>query len=174
MLELDEVGPTLPSIARQAIESFVMSGVTIHQRQPQAPSAPVFVTLRLRDGSLRGCIGTLSAVEPDVVAETARSAVLAATRDPRFSPLRPEELPELDVEVSVLLDQEPVATLDELDPRHFGVVVSDQLGRRGLLLPEVPGVDDAAMQVDIARRKAGIPSSEPVRLHRFAVRKYRE
>jgi MEMO1 family protein len=174
MPEVHDVGPELPAIARRAIFEWLSTGVRSEARRPGTPCAPVFVTLRNADGSLRGCIGSLSAAETDVVAETARSAVLAATRDPRFSPVTQAELSGLSIEVSVLMPEEPVADPRELDPARYGVVVRDPHGRQGLLLPEVPGVDTPEMQVDIARRKAGIEPNQPVSLRRFEVRKFAE
>src|SRR5688572_32078591 len=91
MIELADLGPELPAVARQAIAAWA-AGSDRRATRPGAPAAPVFVTLRASDGKLRGCIGSLIAVERDVVAETARSAVLAASRDPRFLPVGAEEL----------------------------------------------------------------------------------
>lgn len=174
MGDLDDVGPALPRIAREAIRARLSTGERLAISRPGAPPAPVFVTLRNPDGSLRGCIGSLTAVERDVAQETARSAVLAATRDPRFPSVTADELSGLHVEVSVLMPEEPVSDLSELDPARYGVVVRDRLGRQGLLLPDVPGVTDAAMQVEIARRKAGIEPGAPVMLRRFEVKKFEE
>jgi AmmeMemoRadiSam system protein A len=174
MLELNTLGSELPAIARRAIANFLHTNVRVDLGRPGAPRAPVFVTLRSLDGSLRGCIGSLVAMEPDVAAETARSAVLAATRDPRFPPVRAEELQKLHIEVSVLLPEEPVLDFAELDPQRYGVVVRDGQGRQGLLLPEVPGVDTAELQVEIARRKAGIEPDASVTMRRFEVVKFSE
>lgn len=173
MADLDDVGPSLPRVAREAIHAH-LSGERLVVGRPDAPPAPVFVTLRNPDGSLRGCIGSLVAAERDVAQETARSAILAATRDPRFAAVEPAELPALHIEVSVLMPAEPVSGIDELDPARYGVVVTDRLGRRGLLLPDIPGVVDAALQVEIARRKAGIEPGTPVTLRRFEVKKFEE
>jgi AmmeMemoRadiSam system protein A len=172
MQQLSELGPLLPAVARRAIRSWLFDGIQLAAARSDAPCAPVFVTLRTADGNLRGCIGSLVAVEPDVVAETARSAVLAATRDHRFLPVRCAELDGLRIEVSVLLPHEPVASLAELDPARWGVVVTDSSGRRGLLLPEVPGIEDAVTQVQVARRKAGLADGVPVSLWRFGVQKF--
>jgi AmmeMemoRadiSam system protein A len=172
MVDLDSVGGLLPEVARRAIDAWVKLGLEIEADHPGAPAAPVFVTLRGPNGTLRGCIGSLSPTKPDVSAETARSAVLAATRDPRFVPVRAEELAHLKIEVSVLLPPEPISGLSQLDPRRYGVVVRDECGRQGLLLPEVPGIDDAATQVIIARRKAGVDPEAPVTLRRFEVKKF--
>lgn len=167
-----ELGPTLAGTARAAI-SAALRGIPLALPEPRAELAhPVFVTLRSAAEELRGCVGALTPREPDVVHETARSAVLAATADPRFSPVTLAELASLSIEVSVLMPEEPVHELAELDPRRYGVVVRDAAGQRGLLLPDVPGVEDAAQQVAIARRKAGIPAGSRVTLARFAVRKF--
>ncbi len=160
-------------IARRAIRDHFVSQGSLSS-EPGAPRAGVFVTLRNPDGSLRGCIGSIVPVEPDVARETARSAVLAATRDPRFEPVRPEELGALQIEVSVLLPEERVAGESELDPAVYGVIVRDRQGRRGLLLPDIEGIDTANEQVSIARRKAGIAPSAPVELSRFRVMKWTE
>jgi AmmeMemoRadiSam system protein A len=174
MMSLALVGPELPALARRAITTFIDSGVRVDAGRPGAPRAPVFVTLRSADGALRGCIGSLVAVEPDVAAETARSAVLAATRDPRFPPVSAAELDGIEIEVSVLMPEEPVHGLEELDPDRYGVIVRDQTGRQGLLLPQVPGIETPSAQVDIARRKAGIATGVKITLGRFEVHKFAE
>ena len=165
----------LPAAAREAIRA------RLEGRPPRLPPAegvlleraPVFVTLR-RQGRLRGCIGSLAPIRPNLVEETADRALAAAFEDPRFPPLAPDEVDDLEVEVSILLPGEPVASLEELDPRRFGVVVSDRFGRRGVLLPDIEGVDTPAQQVEIARRKAGIAPGEPLSIQRFGVIKVRE
>jgi AmmeMemoRadiSam system protein A len=172
MQTLDEIGLSLPRVAREAIRAWLAG----HGREPletgSGPAAPVFVTLRTENGMLRGCIGTLRATQPNVVMETARSAVLAASEDPRFDPVRPREFDALRIEVSVLMPEEPVSGLDELDPAQYGVVVRDDHGRHGVLLPAIEGIDDAATQVSIARRKAHIAQDAAVHLARFRIRKY--
>ncbi len=173
MSTLAGVGPELPGIARAAIAAWLRGDRPVVSAR-DAPAAPVFVTLRDPDGALRGCIGTTVPTEPDVAAETARSAVLAAARDPRFPPLEADELAGVHIEVSVLLPEEPVTGEEELDPARYGVVVRDGLGRQGLLLPDVPGIDDARAQVAIARRKGGIDPHAPARITRFEVLKFVE
>ncbi|HVJ17012.1 MAG TPA: AmmeMemoRadiSam system protein A [Polyangiaceae bacterium] len=171
--DLESIGAELPVVARRAIALHLSRGrPEAGESKSAVPRLPVFVTLRERGGSLRGCIGSLTAVESDVVRETARSAVLAATRDPRFPPVSERELGSLRIEVSVLMPDEAVSGLEQLDPSRYGVIVRDLSGRRGLLLPEVPGVHDASAQVAVARRKAGIPANAVVELRRFEVRKF--
>jgi AmmeMemoRadiSam system protein A len=176
MPELERIGPSLPAIARRAIEQYLHGEGHLPDdpRVASAPRAPVFVTLRAVDGALRGCVGSVVASQENVVRETARSAVLAATRDPRFPPVSSPELSALVIEVSVLGPEQPVTGPSELDPFRYGVIVRDGNGRQGLLLPGIPGIDQAAMQVDVARRKAGIDPEAVVRLFRFEVRKWDE
>lgn len=172
MDDLERIGPELPGIARAAIARWIHEHQRLSVERPTAPPAAVFVTLRRSDGSLRGCIGSLNPTQTDVCGETARSAVLAASRDPRFAPVEADELEGLSVEVSVLTRPEPISGVSDLDPARFGVVVRDDNGRQGLLLPDIPGIDDAATQVAIARNKAGIAPESHVTLQRFTVRKF--
>ncbi len=129
--------------------------------------AGCFVSLH-RHGRLRGCIGTISPVQACLADEIIANAVSAAVRDPRFSPVRREELAEIDCSVDVLGEPEDIASRDELDVRKYGVIVS-RGPRRGLLLPDLEGVDTIDQQVSIALQKAGIRPDEPVRLQRFLV-----
>ncbi len=175
MDDLDSIGGELPLVARTAISEHLGEVADAARRAWSGlPRLPVFVTLRTANGALRGCVGSLTAVEVNVVHETARSAVLAATRDPRFPPVSGVELKELSIEVSVLFPEQRVQGVAELDPGKYGVVVRDRHGRRGLLLPDVPGVGSPTEQVAIARRKAGIPDAEPIELGRFEIRKFRD
>jgi MEMO1 family protein len=171
--DFDGIGRRLPHVARSAIGAHLSSG-SVAQAEPDRslPRLPVFVTLRDREGALRGCVGSLIAIETDVVRETARSAVLAATRDPRFPAVAGHEIGALRIEVSVLLPDEPAQNPDDLDPRRYGVIVSDGSGRRGLLLPDIPGLSDARTQIAAARRKAGIPDGVSVEVRRFEVLKF--
>lgn len=172
METLDEIGRSLPRVAREAIAAWLAGEQGRDTPSGAGPAAPVFVTLRGADGMLRGCIGTLRATQPNVVLETARSAVLAASEDPRFKPVQPSEFGGLSVEVSVLMAEEPVSGLEELDPAQYGVVVRDDAGRHGVLLPAIEGIHDAATQVSIARRKAHIAEGASVHLARFRIRKF--
>jgi len=99
--------------------------------------------------------------------EIARSAVSAAFADPRFPPLKPGEVDDLGVTVYLLGEPEPINGLEELDPERYGVIVEGPGGRRGLLLPAIPSITDAAQQVEIARQKAFLSPTDPIRLYRF-------
>ena len=129
--------------------------------------AGAFVSLH-KDGRLRGCIGTISPARANLLAEILHNAVSAAAEDPRFDPVRESELSRLSVSVDVLGQPEPIHSTDQLDVRRYGVIVSHGF-RRGLLLPDLDGVDTPAQQVDIALQKAGINKDEPYRMERFEV-----
>jgi AMMECR1 domain-containing protein len=113
--------------------------------------------------------------EKDTLAEEVIfNAISAAMRDPRFTPVREDELSGLKYSVDVLSPPEP-ARVEDLDPRVYGVIVEDETGlRRGLLLPNLEGVDTAATQIEIASRKAGIPEGSKTRIWRFSADRYRE
>ena len=132
--------------------------------------AACFVSLK-KHGELRGCIGTLAPAEVDLGREIARNAHSAAFQDPRFASVRHGELEALTCSIDVL-GEAAECRLDELDPARFGVIVS--LGfRRGVLLPDLPGVDTVERQVGIALQKAGIAPDEPFGLERFTVERFR-
>jgi len=133
--------------------------------------AGVFVSIH-KLGELRGCVGTFEPTQKNVAEETIANAISSATRDPRFPPVAPDELSDLDYSVDVLTEPEPVASQDQLDPRKYGVIV-EAGWRRGLLLPDLEGVDSADYQIDICRQKAGITPDEPIKLYRFEVKRYK-
>jgi AmmeMemoRadiSam system protein A len=175
---MSEGGLELPALARRAVEAFVRDGKIIEG--PHAPGglldqrAACFVSLKTYAGELRGCIGTIQPTKATLAEELIANAVSAATRDPRFPPVEPEELPDLRYSVDVLHEPE-AAQFDGLDPKDYGVIVEDEAGvHRGLLLPDLQGVETARQQVEIAARKAGIPPGTPLRLWRFRVERFRE
>jgi AmmeMemoRadiSam system protein A len=133
--------------------------------------AACFVTLK-KHGELRGCIGTLEPAAADLGAEIARNACSAAFHDPRFHRVRPDELPELACSVDVLSPSEPCERAD-LDPAVYGVIVLAGV-RRGVLLPDLQGVDTVDQQVGIALEKAGIGRGEAFTCERFTVTRFRE
>jgi AMMECR1 domain-containing protein len=126
-------------------------------------------------GDLRGCIGTIVPARETLAEEVIINAISAATRDPRFPPIAKEELLGLKYSVDVLSEPEP-ARMEDLDPLVYGVIVEEkgEAGRRGLLLPNLPGIDTAERQVEIASRKAGIPSGSELTLLRFRADRYPE
>ncbi|MCU0780125.1 MAG: AMMECR1 domain-containing protein [Akkermansiaceae bacterium] len=166
----------LPRVARLAVAS-ALRGAAAECPQPAADAAqraPVFVTLRTLDGELRGCRGTVTPQRANAVEETWFNARDAAFEDSRFAPLRLDELAKVRFEVCLLHSFEEVRDASRIDPRQHGVIVSASGRRRGLLLPDIKGVDTAAQQIAIARRKGCIDPAEPVRLRCFRVDKYQE
>jgi AmmeMemoRadiSam system protein A/AmmeMemoRadiSam system protein B len=169
---------SLPRLAREAVETFVRSGKILSPPRSTdeflSSPAPCFVSLKTLNGELRGCIGTIEPSRDTLAQEIIANAISAATNDPRFEPVRPQELSNLRYSVDVLFPPEETG-MSDLDPSKFGVIVEDESGaRRGLLLPDIPGIDNAQQQVDIAARKAGIRRDEPIRLYRFKVERFRE
>lgn len=170
-------GDELPRLARAAVEAFVSSQQVIappdSMVQLLSMRAPCFVCLK-RDDELRGCIGTIEPTRKTLAHEIIANAISAAMNDPRFDPVSEDDLPHLRYSVDVLMPAEETV-LDDLDPKIFGVIVADENGgRRGLLLPDIPGIQSAEEQVEIASRKAGIPHGTPVKLWRFKVDRFRE
>ncbi|MDD5510042.1 MAG: AmmeMemoRadiSam system protein B [Dehalococcoidales bacterium] len=164
----------LAKLAKMAVETYVRDGETLKPEELTAEMkerAGVFVSIH-KLGNLRGCIGTFEPDTENVAEETIVNAVSSATRDPRFSPISPGELKDLDYNVDVLTTPEPVEGKDQLNPKEYGVIVESGL-RRGLLLPDLEGVDSVDYQISICRQKAGILPDEPVKLYRFRVKRYK-
>jgi AmmeMemoRadiSam system protein A len=165
----------LVKLAKDTIELYIREGKVLQVREEDfAPEmkeqAGVFVSLKVQ-GVLRGCIGTFQPTECDVAHEVVRNAISAATQDPRFQVVRSNELDTLEYSVDVLTPPQRVHDSHELDPRRYGVIVRSG-GRRGLLLPDLEGVDTVDYQISIAMQKAGIPPGTPVELSRFEVKRY--
>ena len=120
------------------------------------------------NGMLRGCIGTILPVRDTLAEEIVRNAVSAVSEDPRFAPVTPDELDDLEINVDILTEPEDISSMDELDVKKYGVIVTSGY-KRGLLLPDLEGVDTVIEQVLIAKRKAGIGDREPYTMQRFEV-----
>jgi AmmeMemoRadiSam system protein A/AmmeMemoRadiSam system protein B len=168
----------LPALARRAVEAFVRKREIIESPAARGgildQRAACFVSLKTKEGNLRGCIGTIQPLKRRLAEEIIDNAVSAATRDPRFQPVAAEELGNLRYSVDVLHEPEETE-FDGLDPKHYGVIVEDREGlARGLLLPDLQGVETAEQQVEIAARKAGIMPGTPLKLWRFRVERFRE
>ncbi len=160
------------ALARLSLETYIKTGkrARLPERLPEEMlnhRAGVFVSLK-KYGQLRGCIGTISPVTESVAREILKNAVSAAVEDPRFAPVGEEELDELVYSVDVLSEAEPIPSPKELDVKRYGVIVS--AGRkRGLLLPNLEGIDTVEQQIAIAKKKAGIYDNEQYKLERFEV-----
>lgn len=167
---------SLVVLARQAIESYVKEGKVLeipHTKSKEMEgSSGVFVSLK-KDGQLRGCIGTFSSTTSSIAAEIIQNAISAATKDPRFPPVSETELHDIDYSVDVLSTTEKIKDISELDHKKYGVIVSKGY-KRGLLLPDLEGVNCVEEQLKIAKYKANIaPDDDEVEIYRFSVRRYR-
>ncbi len=167
-------------LARLSLESYVTEGRTISWEWVKEKvigyaglcleneTAGTFVSLHIGD-SLRGCIGTIMPTRDCIAHEIIENAISAASKDPRFSPVTEDELPLIDISVDVLGEIEDIRSQAELDVKRYGVIVTKG-SKRGLLLPNLEGIDDVETQIEIAKRKAGIPVyEEDVELQRFEV-----
>lgn len=170
--EKAEKSDAFVKLARASVESWVRDRRVLPlpadlPAELRARRAGAFVSIH-KNGQLRGCIGTISAVEDCLGQEIIQNAVSASSRDPRFSPITPDELKYLEISVDVLGDAEPVDSPDKLDAKRYGVIVS-RGRKRGLLLPDLDGVDTVEEQIRIAKKKAGIREDEDCSLERFEV-----
>lgn len=169
----------LVQLARRSIESYVRDRKEIDPPEELTAEmhqkAGAFVTIH-RHGQLRGCIGTIQPTYATTAEEVIHNAISAATRDPRFPPVRSDELADLEIKVDVLREPEPVDSAEELDPKRYGLIVQStrQPWKRGLLLPNLEGIDTVEKQVYWTRyHKAGITDpDEPVEMKRFEVIRY--
>lgn len=159
-------------LARAAVDEYIKTG-----RRIEAPEglpsemlekrAGTFVSIH-EQGALRGCIGTIAPTAKNIAEEIIDNALKASTEDPRFDPIEEPELEWLDISVDVLGEAERVTSKAELDVKRYGVIVTSGF-KRGLLLPDLDGVDTVEEQLDIAKRKAGIRDGERISVERFEV-----
>ncbi len=172
-LKAEKLHPVI-DLAKSAVESYVRQGdvsTPEYDVEELKQKAGVFVSIK-KKGELRGCIGTYEPTRENVAEEIISSAIGAASRDPRFNPVSPAELDDLEYSVDILSHPEPVDNLDDMDVKKYGVIVEGH-GRKGLLLPDLETVDTVQQQIEIARTKAGLDPDEPIKLYRFSVKRYR-
>ena len=160
------------ALAVKTINEYIKSGVKIKMPEDLSPEfysdrKGVFVSIK-KEGRLRGCIGTIEPTKKNIASEIIENAISASTRDPRFNPIEPHELSELSVSVDILFPAEDIKSRDELNVKEYGVIVSRGM-RRGLLLPNLEGVDTVDYQVSVALEKAGINPDEDYKMQRFKV-----
>ena len=159
-------------LARKSLEAYVCTGNKIEvpidlPEELQSKRAGCFVSLK-KEGRLRGCIGTIAPTKISLAEEIIENAINAAVSDPRFSPVEEDELEKLEISVDVLGEPSEIASPSELDVKKYGVIVSKGY-KRGLLLPNLEGIDTVEEQIRIAMQKAGIAEGETVKLERFEV-----
>ncbi len=159
-------------LARESFTAYTLRGehIAIPEGLPAELTdqrAGAFVSLH-EFGELRGCIGTIEATRDCLAEEIICNAISACSQDPRFPAVQPSELDNIVCSVDVLQPPEPIDGPDQLDPKRYGVIVTSGW-KRGLLLPDLEGVDTVEYQIDIARRKAGIAPGAHCSLQRFEV-----
>jgi len=167
-------------LARAALQAYVCEHKRLLPPRELPPEmrtkAGTFVSLHLPDGELRGCIGTIQPVQDNLAEEIIENAISAATHDPRFPPVAPDELDGLDISVDVLTEPEPIGSIEGQDPKRHGLIVQSKRSawKRGLLLPDLETIDTAEKQLHYTRvYKANITDpNEPVQLYRFEVKRY--
>ena len=162
-------------LARNTIEKYISQGII-----PDVPDdlpkellknrAGAFVSIH-EHGRLRGCIGTILATKECIAKEIIDNAISASTKDPRFDPITKDELDWLEINVDILSEPEDIDSKDELDVKRYGVIVSNRY-KRGLLLPDLDGIDTVDEQIAIAKKKAGISDNEDYSLQRFEVTRH--
>lgn len=168
------------ALAKKAVAHSVKTGSVLPENEyrDEVPGemfekrAGAFVSIH-EGGELRGCIGTFLPCYSCIAEEIARNALEASLHDPRFSAITEDELPALEISVDILSEPEPVTSVEELDAKKYGVIVTDG-ARRGLLLPDLDGVDSVQEQLYIAKRKAGIAPDKEVSVMRFTVERHSE
>ncbi len=165
------------SLAKKALETYVKENeiIEIPKNLPKKmleERAGVFVTIE-KKGELRGCIGTSLPTQENIAQEIIHCSISVATQDYRFGPVLEHELPELTYSVYILSTPELTTDIDSLNPQKYGVIVADQFGKTGLLLPGLEGIDTPEQQISIACQKAGIDATkEKVALYKFTVKKH--
>ena len=160
------------NLARRSLEHIIATGekLSVPNGLPdvlQRERAGVFVSLH-KSGRLRGCVGTIAPTTNSVAEEIVQNAISAGLSDNRFPPVTAEELPYLKYKVDVLSEPEKISGPDELDVKRYGVIVTSGF-KRGLLLPNLDGIETVKEQIDIARQKANISKNEKIELERFEV-----
>lgn len=162
-------------LARNALEYYLQTStvLSIPSSLPDylQVKAGCFVSLKNAQGDLRGCIGTIQPVCKNVAEEIIRNAIQAATADYRFKPVSPEELNNLVYSVDILSPIEPIENLEGHNPQVYGLII-EASGRRGVLLPALPGIDTAEIQLAALQRKIGIFEDTPIKMSRFSVSRY--
>jgi AmmeMemoRadiSam system protein A len=171
-----EDGDPFVALARKAIESFVRDRTRVDpplSADGRLQRAGTFVSLHLPDGTLRGCMGTIEPQMSSVEEEIVANAITAASGDPRFYSVTPQELPSLDISVDVLGPAEEVHDLSDMDPERYGMIIRTLDGRRAILLPGLEGVDSAEQQLRITCRKGSIdPDNDQYQMYRFEVERH--
>lgn len=165
------------ALAKRTLEEYITTGkiIDIPDDLPEemiSKRAGVFVSLKM-NGELRGCIGTIKATRSCIAEEIIQNAISAGIQDPRFYPVQQKELEDIVYSVDILMDAEPIQSIEQLDVKKYGIIVRSG-SRTGLLLPNLEGVDTPEYQIGIALHKAGIGQKEDFTMERFEVIRHGE
>ncbi len=166
----------LAELAKNAVEEYFKNGTTIKTEDMSKEwlrrEAGVFVTIE-SNKKLRGCIGTYLPTQKNIAEEIIHNAISAATEDFRFEKITPKELPSLKYTISILSEPKLIKNIEELDPKKYGIIVKSANFKTGLLLPDLPDINDIEDQIDIACKKAGISFADgQISIYKFTVEKY--
>lgn len=164
-------------LVKETIETYIKT-----EKTPPLPNdlpkefltrrAGVFVSI-YNGKNLRGCIGTYLPTKPNIAEEIIENAVAAATNDYRFPPITEKELPDLTYSVYVLGEPREIKSLDELDPKKYGILIKSDTGKSGLLLPDLPGIDTTKAQLMAVAEKCGVRlDKEKIIIYKFEAKKY--
>ena len=167
----------IAELAKTAIENYIKDGKVIKPKKVDGyflkNKSGVFVTIKNKDNSLRGCIGTYLPTKKNIAEETIANAIAAATRDYRFPPIKIEDLPNLKYEVSLLSEPKIVKDIKELNPKKYGIIIISETGKSALLLPNLKGVKSIEGQLYITSQKGNIDlSKEKISIYKFETKTY--
>jgi AmmeMemoRadiSam system protein A len=164
-------------LAKLAVEEYIKKGkiITPPSSMPSkflSEKAGIFVTIE-QDGNLRGCIGTYLPTRDNIAEEIIHNAVSAAIEDYRFSGINENELEQLSYTVYILDTLEKIKEKSMLDPKKYGILIKSDMGKSGLLLPDLEGLDTWEKQFEAVCNKCNIdPESENIEIFRFKATKY--
>ena len=178
-MDKEKIAKFLTKLARDTIVYYLKTGKIYDTEIPEdvkdyvSKKRACFVTLHLKDGTLRGCIGTILPYYPTLKDEVIHNAISAATRDPRFYPVHLSEMDNIEISVDVLTEPQLVKDISELDPKRYGIILKGN-GKSGVLLPDLEGVDTVQEQIAITKAKAGLSDNEPYEIYKFEVERFHE
>ena len=164
----------LVKLASQSVKHFIETGKSLPYHDPLPDNfkqkAGTFITIR-NQGSLRGCIGTISPKYKNLAEEVIGNAIRSANEDPRFDPIEKKELASLTFSVDVLTPLEKINDLKDHNVKQFGLIVRGE-GKQGVLLPELDNINSANQQLEVCLKKGGFKDSDTYELFRFKVERF--
>lgn len=164
-------------LAQKTIEEYINNKKIIEMpddlpREFYFRKAGVFVTI-FKGDELKGCIGTYAPTKKNIAIEIIDNAAAACSKDYRFRPVNKSDLSDLKYEVSVLSKLELIKDIEKHDPKKYGLIVRCGVGRLGLLLPDLDGINTIDEQIEICCQKGGIdPQTDISTLYFFTVEKH--